>query len=104
MRTVLIFLYKGVLEVKHLNPFVKMPFDMAGTSKLDGELHLNDDILNASGDVNMDDLVFEIPGYMKKEKGTKSKAQVKLSRKGPDVTIDNLTYELENINVQARAP
>jgi len=96
------FSLQGVLEVKHLNPFVKMPFDMAGIVKLDGELHLNDDTLNASGDVNMDDLVFEIPGYMKKEKGTKSKAQMKLSKKGPDVTIDNLTYELENINVQAR--
>ena len=96
------FSLKGDLETKHLNPFVKMPFDMAGTVRLDGELHLNDGILNASGDVNMDDLVFEIPGYMKKEKGTKSKAQVKLSKKGPDVTIDDLSYELESINVRAR--
>jgi hypothetical protein len=50
----------------------------------------------------MDDLVFEIPGYMKKEKGTKSKAQVKLSKKGPDLIIDDLSYDLENINVRAR--
>ena len=96
------FSLKGDLEPKHLNPLVKMPFDMAGIVRLDGELHLNDGLLNASGDVNMDDLVFEIPGYMKKEKGTKSKAQVKLSKKGPDVTIDDLSYELESINVRAR--
>jgi len=38
-----------------------MPLDMAGTAKLDGELRLNDGVLDASGDVNMDDLVFEIP-------------------------------------------
>jgi hypothetical protein len=93
---------KGALETKHLNTFVKMPFDMAGIVRLDGELHLNDAILHASGDVNMDDLVFEIPGYMKKEKGTKSKAQVKLSKKGPDVIIDDLSYDLENINVRVR--
>ena len=96
------FSLKGALETKHLNTLVKMPFDMAGIVRLDGELHLNDGILNASGDVNMDDLVFEIPGYMKKEKGTKSKAQVKLSKKGPDVIIDDLSYDLENINVRAR--
>jgi hypothetical protein len=96
------FSLKGDLEPKHLNTLVKMPFDMAGIVKLDGELHLNDGILNASGDVNMDDLVFEIPGYMKKEKGTKSKAQVKFSKKGPVVTIDDLSYELESINVRAR--
>ena len=96
------FSLKGDLETKHLNAFVKMPFDMAGIVRLDGELHLNDGLLKASGDVNMDDLVFEIPGYMKKEKGTKSKAQVKLSKKGPVVTIDDLSYELESINVRAR--
>ncbi len=96
------FSLKGDLEVKHLNDFVKMPFGMAGVVRLDGELHLNDGLLKANGDVNMDDLVFEIPGYMKKEKGTKSKAQVKLSKKGPVVAIDDLSYELASINVQAR--
>jgi hypothetical protein len=96
------FSLKGDLEPKHLNPLVKMPFDMAGVVRIDGELHLKDGLLNASGDVNMDDLVFEIPDYMKKEKGTKSKAQVKFSKKGPVVTIDDLSYELENINVRAR--
>ena len=96
------FSLKGDLEPKHLNTLVKMPFDMAGIVKLDGELHLSDGLLNASGVVNMDDLVFEIPGFMKKEKGTKSKAQVKLSKKGPDVTIDDLSYELEGIAVKAR--
>jgi hypothetical protein len=96
------FSLKGDLEPKHLNPLIKLPFDMAGIVRLDGELHLNDGTLNASGDVNMDDLVFEIPGYMKKEKGTKSKAQVKFSKKGPAVTIDDLSYELESINVRAR--
>ena len=96
------FSLKGALEPRYLNALVKMPFDMVGTVKLDGELHLNDGVLGASGDVNMDDLVFEIPGFMKKGKGTKSKAQVKLSKKGPVVTVDDLSYELESINVRAR--
>ena len=39
---------------------------------------------------------------MKKGKGTKSKAQVKLSKKGPVVTVDDLSYELESINMRAR--
>jgi hypothetical protein len=96
------FSLNGALETRHLTPFVKMPFDMAGIVRLDGELHLNAGILHASGDANMDDLVFEIPGYMKKEKGIKSKARVKLSKKGPDVTIEDLSYDLENINARAR--
>jgi hypothetical protein len=96
------FSLKGDLETKHLSDFVKMPFDVAGIVRLDGEVHLDEGVLHADGNVNMDDLVFEIPGHMKKEKGIKSKAQVKLSRKGPVVSIDDLSYELESINVRAR--
>ncbi len=96
------FSLKGVLEPQHLNPLFKPPFNMAGRVELDGGLNARDGILRVGGDVNMDDLILEIPGYMKKGKGAKSKARVKLSKKGPDVTVDNLYYELESITARAR--
>jgi hypothetical protein len=43
---------------------------MTGIARLSGEIHRRDDgVVNVSGNVNMDDLVFEIPGFMKKGKG-----------------------------------
>jgi len=50
----------------------------------------------------MDDLIFEAPGYMKKEKGTKSKAHVRLSRKGDVVFVDELTYQIGVIKLNAK--
>ncbi len=96
------FSLKGMLEPQHLNSLLKPAFNMAGRVELDGELNTRDGILKAGGDVNMDDMVLEIPGYMKKGRGAKSKARVKLSKKGSDVTIDDLYYELESITAWAR--
>jgi len=59
---------KGALNVEHLNPFIKVPFAAAGGVYLDGKIRLEDGLLDANGDVTMDDLIFEAPGYMKKEK------------------------------------
>jgi hypothetical protein len=95
--------FKGALEPRHVSPFITLPFNMTGIAELDGEIHRHDTgVMSVSGDVNTDDLVFEIPGFMKKEKGIKSRAQAKLFVKGPDVTVDDLSYELEGIHIKAR--
>ena len=96
--------FKGALEPRHVSPFIGLPFDMTGIAGLDGKIHRRDDgVVSISSDVNMDDLVFEIPGFMKKEKGIKSRAQAKLFVKGSDVTVDDLSCELEDIiHVKAR--
>jgi len=96
------FLIKGVLDVTQLYPFIKMPFDITGVANLDGKLRFDGSLLDINGDISMDDLVFDIRGYMKKEKGIKSKAQIRLSKKGPDISIDSLLYQLDIINVKAR--
>jgi len=95
--------FKGVLEPQHINPFVGLPIDMTGITRLDGEIHRRDDgVVNVSGNVNMDDMVFEIPGFMKKGKGIKSSGHIKLSVKGPDISVNDLSYELEGIHIEAR--
>ncbi len=95
------FVTKGLLDVAHLSPFIKIPFDVKGMVNLDGEVHLYNGLLNVSGDLFMDDLAFEIPGFMKKEKGIKSKAQVKLSKKDSRISVDRLLYQLDNIRANA---
>jgi hypothetical protein len=95
------FVTKGLLDVTHLAPFIKIPFDVKGMINLDGEVHLSNGLLNVSGDLSMDDLAFEIPGFMKKEMGIKSKAQVKLSKKDSRISVDRLLYQLDNIKANA---
>ncbi len=95
------FVTKGLLDVAHLSPFIKIPFDVKGMVNLDGEVHLNNGLLNVSGDLSMDDLAFEIPGFMKKEKGIKSRAQVKLSKKDSRISVDRLLYQLDSISANA---
>ena len=96
------FSLKGTLETGHLHSLAKIPFNMTGTVKLDGEVHLSDGALGAGGDLNMDALAFEIPGYMKKTGGIKSAAHVRASKKGSLITVDDLSYELDGIRAEAQ--
>ena len=95
-------LVEGTFEPKHLNGFVKLPFESGGTMKLDGEFHMDNDELQASGAIDMNALTVNIPGYVKKDAGVKSSAYVKLSAQGTNIVIDGLAYNLENIDVRAR--
>ena len=91
---------KGILEPKHLNEFVKIPFESGGTVMLDGRLLSDGDILRGSGVIDMVDLTFEVPGYVKKNAGMKSSAFINVYTKGADITVEDLTYSIENINVR----
>ncbi len=96
------FVVKGAFDAEHLHSLIKMPFKATGILQIDGGLRLDNDILSANGDVNMDDLAFEIPPYMKKERGVKSQAKFRFSKKGADITIQDLLYQLDIIRVNAK--
>lgn len=95
-------LVKGTFEARHLSNFVRLPFESGGTVELDGEFHVNDDKLRASGAVDMKNLIVNIPGYLKKDAGVKSGAFVNFSAQGPDIVVDGLAYNLENIEIRGR--
>lgn len=95
-------LIKGTFEPKQLGNFVALPFETGGTVELDGEFHMDNDMLQASGAIDMDGLIVNIPGYMKKEAGARSSAYIKFSAQGSNIIVDNLAYNLENIDVRGR--
>jgi hypothetical protein len=96
------FLIKGNLDTIHLKPFVSIPFDTSGVAKLDMKIQKKDEMIEVDGDVNMDDLYFEIPGFIKKDKGIKSKANLAVLVKEKDISIGHLFYNLDAINLSLK--
>ncbi|HVN94972.1 MAG TPA: AsmA-like C-terminal region-containing protein [Syntrophorhabdaceae bacterium] len=96
------FTVRGMLDTGHIRPFVKLPIRTTGILQIDGSFRFDNGLLAARGDVNMDDLAFEIPPYVKKEKGVKSQARVSFSKKETDVVVDDFTYQLDIIRVSGK--
>jgi len=90
---------KGNLDVIHMQPFTQKPFDIGGVAGLDIEVQKFADNLRIDGDISMDNLYFEFPGFLKKEKGIKSKASVTLLKKGMNTRIERFLYNLDIINL-----
>jgi len=95
-------LIKGGLDTEHLMPFIKIPFDTSGLMDLDMKLRLEDGIWNVGGSLGMDDVYFELLGYMKKERGIPNKARFEVVAKGKDVDVRDLRYTLDNIDLDLK--
>lgn len=95
-------LIKGSLDTEHLMPFIKIPFDTSGLMGLDMDLRLDDGVANVSGSTDMDDVYFELLGYMKKERGIPNKARFEVSATGKDIFVRDLRYTLDNIDLDLK--
>lgn len=95
-------LIKGSLDTEHLRPFIKIPFDTSGLMGLDMDLRSQDGVLNVSGSADMNDVYFELLGYMKKDRGIRSKARFEVTTKGGDVYVHDLRYTLDIINLDLK--
>ncbi len=95
-------LIKGGLDTEHLMPFIKIPFDTSGLMDLDMKLRLEDGVWNVGGSLGMDDVYFELLGYMKKERGIPNKARFEVVAKGKDVDVRDLRYVLGNIDLDLK--
>jgi len=95
-------LIKGGLDTEHLMPFIKIPFDTAGLMDLDMNLRLEDGAWNVGGSLGMDNVYYELLGYMKKERGIPNKARFDVVAKGKDVHVRDLRYTLDNIELDLK--
>ncbi len=95
---------KGQVDVRLIEAIVGHPIKASGKSHLDGKIALKDGQLDCSGSVNMDDLVYDIPGFLRKTKSVQSRAQVKVTRKRTgEIDINELSGNIDVINVNTRA-
>ena len=95
---------KGDVDVRLIEAIVGHPIKASGKAHLDGQIALKDGQVDGAGSVNMDDLVYDIPGFLRKTKNIQSRAQVKFTRKKTgEINIDSLSGNLDIINVNARA-
>jgi len=94
---------KGNLDVFHAKPFLTgLPFEMAGTTDLDVSIQQKSKWVKLSGDIIMDDLSFELPGIVKKKSGIQSKASLTLIKEDRDISVEELLYSLDIINLKLR--
>ncbi len=95
-------LIKGSIETEHLRPLIKRSIDTSGLMGLDLDLRLEDGAWNVSGSADMDDVYFELLGYMKKERGIQNRARFEIAAKGKDVYVHDLRYTLDNISLDLK--
>ena len=95
-------LIKGNLDTEQLRPFIKIPLETSGLLGLDMGLRSRDGVVNIIGNADMDDVYLELLGYMKKDRGIRSKARFEITAKGGDVYVHDLRYTLDIINLDLK--
>ncbi len=94
---------KGNVDVRFIEAIIGHPIKASGKAQLDGQISLDDGQVRGTGSVNMDDLVYSIPGFLRKAKNVQSRAQVKFTRKKTgEIDVDELSANLDVINISAR--
>jgi len=75
---------------------------VSGRALVDAHVTVADGQIGASGNVNMDDVVFAVPGFIRKTKGVQSRVALRFTRKKTgDIVVDDLSGNLDTINVHA---
>lgn len=91
---------KGALDVEQVSPLLSMPGKITGIAEIDLELErTGDGRLSVGGKIDLSDLEFLLPGYIRKTKGMKSAADVALIFKDPDLQIERFDFSLDVINL-----
>ena len=93
---------KGDLDVIHIMPFAAVPFNISGVTNLDMEIYKDSNEMKADGDILMNDIYFEIPGIIKKDRGIKSKATLTVLKGAKQIRIERLLYDLDIINLNLK--
>ena len=74
----------------------------SGKALVDVHVTVADGQIGANGNVNMDDVVFAVPGFIRKTKGVQSRAAVRFTRKRTgEIVVDEISGNLDTINLRA---
>ena len=78
------------------------PGKVSGMALVDAQVSVADGQIAMSGNINMDDIAFGVPGFIRKTRGVNSRAMVKFARKKTgDIVVDDISGNLGIINVRA---
>ncbi|MCK9226438.1 MAG: AsmA-like C-terminal domain-containing protein [Syntrophorhabdaceae bacterium] len=93
---------KGYADSRLIGAITGKTVRISGKVQFDSQVMIADSQITTSGNINMDDVAYGIPGYFKKAKGVPCRAQVRLTRKKTgDIIVDDISGNLDVINVQA---
>jgi hypothetical protein len=93
---------KGYIDPGLPGRIAGKPIKVSGKVLVDGQVIVADGQIGTSGNINMDDVAFAVPGFMRKTKGVQSRATVKFTRKKTgEMVFDDLSGNLDLINVRA---
>jgi len=94
------FKIKGSLDISEIKPFfVAKSMEMDGMTVIDMSIKQTDDVFTVIGDVNMDDVYFQIPGIIKKKSGIHSSANIAITKHDRHVLIERLIYNLDIVRL-----
>jgi hypothetical protein len=93
---------KGDLDVAQVNRVVPLPVKTAGIAAVDVGIELKDGTFKAHGSLDMDEVFYEIPNLMTKEKGIANTAHFDVSHEANVFHITRLTYNLGTIDADLK--
>lgn len=91
---------KGDLNIIHIDQFVKIPFNVRGLANLDIEIEKKGNDFRLFGDILMDELYYEIPYYIKKEKGVPSRANLSMLMNKESINVQRLVLDIDGVNMK----
>jgi hypothetical protein len=93
---------KGDIDMVDVKPFISFPFHVEGTVGLDMDVRKTVDILHSSGSLFMDRLFVDVPGFMRKQKGVESYADLAFTARKDDIVIEHFLLKLDAINLRLK--
>lgn len=97
------FKIKGFLDISEIKPFfTAQSMEMDGKMVIDLSVKYADDVFAVIGDINMDEVYFLLPGFIKKKSGILSSASIAIKKKDRNVSIDKLIYRLDIVGLNLK--
>ncbi len=91
---------QGTIDMRHTKPFANIPFSLGGAVGIDLAIHGTADAVSVRGDVDMDAMSFEIPGYFRKSEGVSSKATFDLTQDRGNTVVKHLAGNVDILKLQ----
>ncbi|MCX7965851.1 MAG: AsmA-like C-terminal domain-containing protein [Syntrophorhabdaceae bacterium] len=91
----------GMMDVAHIKPFVKFPFDIKGLINIDGDIKKKDGRWEFLGLLNLDHISYKIEHYLKKDYGIKNSLGIHAIRQNNEMDIRYLNFKLEDLTLNA---
>ena len=90
---------KGRLDLAHVRRVQPLPVSAGGIADIDLTINRQDPVLTVTGLIGMDQVSYEAPGLMKKDRGIANTVRLDVAIEGSEVRIKRLRYKLDAIDL-----